>query len=47
MDYGKKCFSKGNKLPSLDKKKRHPKAKLMNINLIMGLVEQTAISFKK
>ena len=35
------------KLPSLDKKKRHPKAKLMNINLIMGLVEQTAISFKK
>lgn len=46
MDYGKKCFSKGNKLPSLDKK-RHPKANLINVNLIKGLVEQTTISFKK
>ena len=28
-------------------KKRHPKAKLINMNLIKGLVERTAISFKK
>ena len=27
--------------------KWHPKAKLINVNLIKGLVEQTAISFKK
>ena len=46
MDYGKKCVSKGNKLP-FSVLKRHPKANLINVNLIKGLVEQTAISFKK